>query len=145
MNRLLSLLALAALVFVGSDLASAQRAVSLNVDPTVNFERLRPASAPAVGSWDSSYGALTIVQRADGRFIGNYSTYGRINGRMDGEGKMVGTFYHPENSGACSTTRQGSTNWGRFEFTFAPDYSSFKGKWNWCDGELNRTWNASKN
>lgn len=156
MTRFLSLLALLALVLVGSDAATAQapRIDTRTVDartldirpPTIDFERFRPAvrTPPVVGTWDSTYGPLTIVQREDGRFIGNYSSYGRINGRMNGDGKMTGTFYHPVDNGTCSTTRQGSTNWGHFEFTFAPDYSSFKGKWNWCGGDLTQDWNAAK-
>lgn len=145
MNRFLSLLALLALVLVGTQAASAQAPRTLEIiPPTIDFERFTPRITPMpVGSWDSTYGTLTVIQREDGRFIGNYSTYGRINGRMEGN-TMVGTFYHPNSSGRCTDRRQGSTNWGKFEFTFARDGRSFDGKWNWCGNDLTLDWDATK-
>ena len=145
MNRILSLLALVALVLVGTHAASAQAPRVIDIDPpTIDFDRIAPRIVPmAVGSWDSTYGTLTMTQREDGRIIGNYNTYGRLNGRLNGN-KMTGTFYHPNNSGRCSDRRQGSTNWGKFEFTFSSDRRSFEGKWNWCGRDLTYSWDATK-
>ena len=149
MTRFLSLLALALFIALGAPASDAQTPVRIStvdldrIEPTINFDRIRRPAPAAIGSWDSTYGTLTIIQREDGKFIGSYSDYGRINGRMSGD-TFVGNFYHPEDSGACTDERQGSTNWGRFEFTFSDDGQSFTGRWSWCGRDLDRTWNGTK-
>ncbi|HIG74013.1 MAG TPA: hypothetical protein EYQ24_05405 [Bacteroidetes bacterium] len=143
MRRLLFLFAL---IFGLAFSATAQDAPIRLTDVTLAPNRGIPVRVPnvlhPVGSWDSTYGTLTMVQRADGRYIGNYSTYGKVNGRVEGQ-TLVGRFYHPENSGTCETTVQGSTNWGRFEFTFDRN-GNFEGRWGWCGGEMTYSWDGTK-
>lgn len=152
MNRLL-LPALALAFVLGASGAAAQSVraellrpapgltiaeASLAPNAGINLRRNDPVTS---GAWDTTYGVLALVQREDGRYIGSYSNYGKVNGRREGR-TLIGRFYHPNDSGECPTAVQGSTNWGRFEFTFDRD-GSFTGKWGWCDGEMTYGWNGT--
>ena len=98
--------------------------------------------APSAGTWATTYGELVVTRRDDGKYLGTYGD-NRILGTLE-DGVLTGIWYHPSASRSCGETKQGTTDWGRFRFTYAPDGSSFKGVWGYCDDAPAQEWSGRK-
>lgn len=164
MTRLLTSLALAALLVLGSGAADAQERersetdrpikqtraqadpddtvlrtptgrapVDIRTAPRARTQAATQRTAPrALGTWDTNYGEMVITRRDDGRFLGTVASHDvQMNGRMK-DGKLAGTWYISSMSGLCDTERQGSSHWGKFEFTFSDETESFDGTYTLC-------------
>ena len=68
---------------------------------------------------------------------------GKIKGEMQGN-KLVGYWFEPSSSVTCSTKREGSSNWGRVEFSFNDDGDMYDGKWGYCDETTERGWSGTR-
>jgi uncharacterized Zn-binding protein involved in type VI secretion len=90
--------------------------------------------------YQTSFGAMTFI----GPGSATYDTdNGSIEGSFDG---LVLTGRWGEDSAAvqCDSTGPSGTNyWGRLEFTFTADLSSFTGTWDYCNARDGGSWSGS--
>lgn len=99
-----------------------------------------PFDGSPLGKWKSSYGDLDFEAEGDGTLR---SAYGGSNGRLlvRFEGSVFEGFWvkdYPRTY--CSTTRDGSSYWGRVRFEYDPKKKKFVGNWGYCEKEMDREW-----
>jgi hypothetical protein len=100
----------------------------------------------ATGTWDTSWGAMTLVQDEDGRVTGTYeggnSTIDAVN-----EGNVIrGYWTEPTSTRNCGTTRNGTPYWGRVTFVLVGP-SRWSGRYTYCDatpGSADASWDGSR-
>lgn len=108
------------------------------------------AGAPAVDMgasalgyiYSSSSGELTIREWADGRVSGVYGTAGRFDGVLTGD-RLVGRWYQEGSNERCRDTQGGTRHHGRIDFQFAPDRTTFAGRWSYCDAPVTEEWTGT--
>jgi hypothetical protein len=94
-------------------------------------------------AWDSSYGEMLSDPLQPGTVAATYyEGDGRLTGTLDGR-TYSGVWYHPDQSRNCSE-RYGTTDWGRFEFTFNASFKALEGTWGYCDGATSAGWDGTK-
>lgn len=107
----------------------------------------QPASdnGPAQGSvYDSDFNDLTITRWDAERVQGSYAHEGgRIEGRANGN-RVTGYWYQHASAVGCRTQRGGTEYYGRFVFSFSPDFGSFRGRWSHCEEEPGGTWDGTR-
>lgn len=108
---------------------------------------LPPAGAPGGsigGTWDTSFGTMVLPDSIAGGVFGPYSEdNGRVIGDLRGS-SLTGVWVEDGSDNECSTSRDGSTAWGRIDFTFDAERRVFSGRWGYCDGELSRDWEGTR-
>ena len=108
------------------------------VDQLTDTARTATRSAPSgsgvpTGTWDTTYGDMTLTPLADGRARATYKGEdGELDGRMSGL-TYTGYWTEPSSARACSSSRNGTVYWGRFSYTFDPALTTFDGGWSYCD------------
>ncbi len=71
------------------------------------------------------------------------SESGRLVGRLDGLA-LTGTWITETFGTPCETDFEGRNTWGKFEFIFNDDFTSFDGTFGVCDGAMGRTWTGTR-
>ncbi|MFH1566417.1 MAG: hypothetical protein ABIL09_00340 [Gemmatimonadota bacterium] len=106
-----------------------------------------PEPEPAVsvaGTWDSTWGELTLKQDGDA-VAGRYATdNGEIVGRI--AGRALEGYWIEDNAGVrCDAARNGRYYWGRVHLELSDDLSTFKGPWGYCDGAMDQSdWSGTR-
>lgn len=124
---------------VGTEMPLVPQPCGAIPDATPTPASSAPDASP-LGVWHSSYGDIDFKAEADGTLR---STYGSNNARLlvrfDGsvfEGIWAKDYPRPY----CSTTRDGSSYWGRVRFEYDAKKDKYVGKWGYCENEMDRDW-----
>ncbi|MEM9061485.1 MAG: PAN domain-containing protein [Pseudomonadota bacterium] len=91
------------------------------------------------GNWTSDFGNMI--------WSGTGATYGTDNGRLTGafDGQTYsGHWVEDASEQPCATLRDGSSAWGRIEFTFDPEFKSFEGTWSYCGAAPDSRWAGAR-
>jgi len=125
----------------------ADEAISFDAALTV------PAYAEHLGagtwtSWDSSEGAMGLLDAGAGKYIGFYNQ--KDHGRLLLQRKADDvTGYWVENSShqQCASERDGSRYWGRIKWKFNSGFNVFSGTWSYCDADpaAGKDWHGKRN
>lgn len=92
--------------------------------------------------YSTTYGDWTPEYRGSGEYWGRYpEDSGRIFGTLSGY-TFDGYWAEGSSSQRCSTQKDGSYYWGRMVMSFNADYSSFEGKYGYCDATPSRGWDG---
>lgn len=84
-------------------------------------------------TYGTSEGVWTPGPKGNGQYYGYYtSDSGRIIGSLNGT-TFTGIWVERHSSQRCNSERDGSFYWGRLQFNFSNDFSTFSGKWGYCD------------
>ena len=99
-----------------------------------------PAAAPidASGTWDTSWGAMTLRQEADGRVTGTYENGASQIDARNTANTIEGYWIEPTSTRRCDTARGGSVHWGRVQFVLV-ERDRWVGKYTYCDGPVGRS------
>lgn len=107
------------------------------------------SSGAVAGQWSTSYGALTLPDQPSGNVRAPYT---------DDSGRVIGRFLQPKCMGCgvvltgiwveagsaktCPTKEDGSSHWGTVQFEFNPEFTSFTGRWGYCDEPFGHDWSG---
>ena len=81
-----------------------------------------------------AWGDISMTTSGSGGVSGTYPfSNGRITGTMQGL-SLVGRWQQDSSGSRCDD----GNYWGQIKFDFAPDFSSFEGRWSYCDAEPTR-------
>ena len=151
-----TLTTLAALLVTAAGCSQAERLARDAMDGAGSSGSSRPTGGwpPAAhgspvdvtGTWDTSWGAMTLAQDEDGRVTGTYeggeSTIDAVN-----EGNVIrGYWAEPTSTRNCGTTRNGTPYWGRVTFVLVGP-SRWAGRYTYCDatpGSADASWDGSR-
>lgn len=92
------------------------------------------------GRWDDGFDGVELVQAGD-EITGTWADDGALEGELDGS-TLTGVYFDSEIT--CDESRDGSDNWGTFEWVFADDGLSFDGEYQSCGVESPIEWNGTR-
>ncbi len=95
-------------------------------------------------SWSTSYGVMIFPDPVAGPIR---ATYGTDEGRIIGEaqGTELSGYWVERSSGRrCDRPVDGSYHWGRMEYHFDPGFTTFTGKWGYCDAPPLQGWSGAR-
>lgn len=97
------------------------------------------------GVYSTSYGKMRFDQTGTSVTAAYTVEDGRIpDGVLDFRTrKLVGHWIEPSSARNCGALRNGTAYWGRLEFTFSEDGTSYSGVWGYCDEKPTRGWTAT--
>lgn len=109
------------------------------------------AQSNANSVWNTSEGAMELpsnpvegqgikapYNQDSGRIVGTFS-------RMDdGRWRLVGSWVEASSNQYCETMVDGSHHWGKIEFRFDASFSTFDGRWGYCDSIPAESWTGTK-
>ncbi len=132
--------------------AGASGASSANASPPAvgaGFDdRLAAATADAMpqaaGGWQTSEGAMKLKQIGDSLEAAYGGDNGSVHGQLHGRA-LYGVWAEASSSHRCPSAQYNSAYWGRVEWVFSPDGSSFEGRWSYCDGPMSSGWSGHRN
>jgi len=59
-------------------------------------------------------------------------------------GILTGFWVEDSSAVDCGSAKDGRNFWGRISFEFDEDFTSFKGKWRWCNQDPTENWNGTR-
>ncbi len=97
------------------------------------------------GDWSANDSAMHFPDVTKGAIKATYGDAGgRILATLKGN-HLTGTWIQNHSDKKCHGVRDGSNYWGWMEFEFDKSFSSFKGKWGYCEGAAQaKGWNGKK-
>ena len=96
------------------------------------------------GTWKTDYGTMKLEQ--DGSAVtGTYTTDSGVIIDATISGRTLTGFWVEDASAAnCGSAKDDRNFWGRISFEFDEDFTSFKGKWRWCEQDPTENWNGKR-
>ncbi len=99
-------------------------------------------------SWDSSEGAMGLLDASGGKYIGFYNQedHGRLLLQRKGD-DMTGYWVENSSHQQCASERDGSRYWGRIKWKFDRGFNTFSGTWSYCDADpaAGNGWHGKRN
>lgn len=95
------------------------RSVTVTANPT----------GPVSGIWETTYGNMQFYANGTGEYT---SDSGKLQFSLSGT-TMTGIWIEPSSAQECESDRGGSNYWGKFEFIFDEEFTSFLGSWGYCE------------
>lgn len=118
---------------------------TVSTPPTSTPPPVSTAGDVLRSSYKTDYGVWTPQYRGNGEYYGTYpDDNGRIFGRVTGY-KFDGYWAETNSSRRCSTAKDGTYHWGRYVMEFNSSYSSFTGRYGYCDDPPARKWDGTAN
>lgn len=97
-------------------------------------------------TYDTQYGTWSPIYKGGNEYGGprvkSPTVKGQVYGTLSGH-TFTGYWTDASTWKRCDTTHDGTHFWGRVSYEFSSDYTSFKGKYSYCDGSLTASWTGS--
>ena len=103
------------------------------------------AADPVTENWKDDEGDNMVLEVQPDSFTGIYDG-GRLNGTLQKNGSYAGFWMQDTSEQECADKKNGTTFWGRFEFTFDAKRRHFKGVYSYCDAKpaASDTWDGDR-
>lgn len=103
-----------------------------------------PVYTDISGTWKTTYGTMELKLNGSTP-TGTYTTDNGVIFNASLSGRTLTGFWVEDASAAnCGSEKDGRNFWGRISFEFNEDFTSFKGKWRWCDQNPTENWNGTR-
>lgn len=119
---------------VASNKAEESRQLNRRVEIVVSPEEVG-IRRDVTGEWETNWGAFSLHQQGNKVFGWYTSDNGEITGKMVDTHTFEGKWVEDHSSQKCKYASDNRFYWGKLSILFNSNFSSFRGKWNYCEGD----------